>query len=344
MAFSTPTGTYAPTRVPQGHQDASSYFQAVTYPLFEAIRAQVLQYLDDFLIHAKNEEQLLSIIEHFLAICSKYNLKIGAKKTNLFLKEARFCGRIISGDGIRFDPRNLETLQSMQQPSSADELSQFVHAVNWMRTSIPNFAEVVAPLRDVLRTSAQKAGKSTKKALAKVALEPLWTPSCTTAFKTIQESLLNVVTLAHFDASKATCLFTDASDEYWSVIITQTPQSHLDKPCAEQDHAPLAFLSGQFDSRQMAWSTVEKEAFPIVYAFDRFYYLLDGTHIHIFTDHKNLTYIYSPSQTMSKVKAAKLNRWATILSQKRYTIMHICLLYTSPSPRDKRQSRMPSSA
>ena len=26
---------------------------------------------------------------------------------------------------------------------------------------------------------------------------------------------------------------------------------------------------------------------------------------------------------MSKVKAAKLNRWATILSQKRYTIMHI---------------------
>ena len=26
------------------------------------------------------------------------------------------------------------------------------------------------------------------------------------------------------------------------------------------------------------------------------------------------------------------------------TLDHICLLYTSPSPRDKRQSRMPSSA
>ena len=26
------------------------------------------------------------------------------------------------------------------------------------------------------------------------------------------------------------------------------------------------------------------------------------------------------------------------------TIIHSCLLYTSPSPRDKRQSRMPSSA
>ena len=27
-----------------------------------------------------------------------------------------------------------------------------------------------------------------------------------------------------------------------------------------------------------------------------------------------------------------------------YTLNHDCLLYTSPSPRDKRQSRMPSSA
>ena len=26
------------------------------------------------------------------------------------------------------------------------------------------------------------------------------------------------------------------------------------------------------------------------------------------------------------------------------TDLHVCLLYTSPSPRDKRQSRMPSSA
>ena len=30
--------------------------------------------------------------------------------------------------------------------------------------------------------------------------------------------------------------------------------------------------------------------------------------------------------------------------QARYTIKETCLLYTSPSPRDKRQSRMPSSA
>ena len=33
-----------------------------------------------------------------------------------------------------------------------------------------------------------------------------------------------------------------------------------------------------------------------------------------------------------------------VTQRKEKDLVHICLLYTSPSPRDKRQSRMPSSA
>ena len=39
-----------------------------------------------------------------------------------------------------------------------------------------------------------------------------------------------------------------------------------------------------------------------------------------------------------------LNKMAELLGQTRSDVVRICLLYTSPSPRDKRQSRMPSSA
>ena len=48
----------------------------------------------------------------------------------------------------------------------------------------------------------------------------------------------------------------------------------------------------------------------------------------------------TPAQdTVEKVRA--LGRQAQIVSA---DLSSICLLYTSPSPRDKRQSRMPSSA
>ena len=36
--------------------------------------------------------------------------------------------------------------------------------------------------------------------------------------------------------------------------------------------------------------------------------------------------------------------WRLAPGQRLHEVAHVCLLYTSPSPRDKRQSRMPSSA
>ena len=36
--------------------------------------------------------------------------------------------------------------------------------------------------------------------------------------------------------------------------------------------------------------------------------------------------------------------WFTMVDIGQFTMLDNCLLYTSPSPRDKRQSRMPSSA
>ena len=40
----------------------------------------------------------------------------------------------------------------------------------------------------------------------------------------------------------------------------------------------------------------------------------------------------------------RLNIWDELCSTDNHRDIETCLLYTSPSPRDKRQSRMPSSA
>ena len=106
-------------------------------------------------------------------------------------------------------------------------------------------------------------------------------------------------------------------------------------------HEPLAFLSGSFKGSQLRWATVDNEGFAIVNTFRSLEYLLWGG-VHIFTDHRNLTYIFNPEAcvtSVTKAMAQLLENWKEVLGQYRY-----CLLYTSPSPRDKRQSRMPSSA
>ena len=38
----------------------------------------------------------------------------------------------------------------MRRPETAGELTQFLQAINWMRTSLPELAELGAPLRGLL--------------------------------------------------------------------------------------------------------------------------------------------------------------------------------------------------
>jgi RNase H-like domain found in reverse transcriptase len=68
-------------------------------------------------------------------------------------------------------------------------------------------------------------------------------------------------------------LYTDASDAFWSSVITQVPPEELDLPTPEQRHEPLAFLSGRFTGSSTRWSMFEKEAFAIVTACDRMQWL-----------------------------------------------------------------------
>ena len=72
-------------------------------------------------------------------------------------------------------------------------------------------------------------------------------------------------------------------------------------------------------------STVDKEAFAIVSTFRRLEHLL-WNGVHIFTDHRNLAYIFNPGAcvtSVSKALAQRLEGWKGVLGQYRYTICHI---------------------
>lgn len=60
MSIQTPIGVFTPNRILQGSTDAGNHFQAVTACAFEPLTNNMLQWLDDFLLHARTESQLLT--------------------------------------------------------------------------------------------------------------------------------------------------------------------------------------------------------------------------------------------------------------------------------------------
>jgi Reverse transcriptase (RNA-dependent DNA polymerase) len=84
FSIQTPAGIYTPTRLIQGRTDAGNYFQGAIQPLFleqAALRHSLLQWLDDFLVHAKTEDELLQALRVLFTFCRTYGLKVHALKT-----------------------------------------------------------------------------------------------------------------------------------------------------------------------------------------------------------------------------------------------------------------------
>ena len=329
QSFITPDGIFTPTRVLHGTTNAVAHLQSSIAGIIpDDLKPNILCWLDDILLHAPTVDKLLESIQSFFGMCAEYNLKLHPAKCTLFAKEIRWCGRLLSAEGIRYDPRRLEGLLTMKPPTNGANLQQFICALQWVKQGIPNFTELVAPLHEFMERVYDHATKRTKRAVVRVQLSTLgWGKTELDAFESCKHALAHQVTLAHRDSTKRLCVYTDASDTAWSGIITQVPHAHVHRSHAEQDHAPLAFLSGRFNATQLGWSVLEKEAYAVLTTLDRMHWIVATTDgFDLYTDHNNLIFLFDPLSVVPDLSATTLRkvlRWAVRLSMYRYTCYHI---------------------
>ena len=70
------------------------------------------------------------------------------------------------------DPVRLQGLTDMRRPETAAELMKFLHAMNWLRTSLPQMAEVIAHLRLFVEELMAGAVRRTKRVAKNRAIPP----------------------------------------------------------------------------------------------------------------------------------------------------------------------------
>lgn len=89
-------------------------------------------------------------MNQLLAIFGEYGLKIHFERTELFLREASFCGRDLSGNGLKFDPRHFESLLHTESPMTSGDHQRLLSASNWIRTFLSDYAETTARLHIIM--------------------------------------------------------------------------------------------------------------------------------------------------------------------------------------------------
>ena len=110
----------------------------------------------------------------------------------------------------------LSGLSSIRRPRTAGELMQFLQVVNWLRTFFPRLAEIVEPLRVLLKEHMGGIQRRTKRVASnRAVVEEAWNNEQVAAWSGEHDLVTNAVAFSHPKDGYEVLIHPNASDNHW---------------------------------------------------------------------------------------------------------------------------------
>ena len=77
------------------------------------------------------------------------------KKSLFAMDEGKLLGHIVSARGVSIDPERFEAIQKLEIPRHKKGTRGFLGKINFLRRFIPNLAEIIKPISDMLKNDAE---------------------------------------------------------------------------------------------------------------------------------------------------------------------------------------------
>ena len=156
VTFRSPLGSFASRVMSMGLTNAAHWqtFQRLMDSIFKfGDLAFVSCYLDDILIASRSAEEHLQHVAIVLERLRKHKLLARETKCAFFMTKIKFLGYVFSAEGKAVDPSKTEALRLLPAPDTIVELQRWLGAVNYYSAFIPRFADITAPLTDLLKAT-----------------------------------------------------------------------------------------------------------------------------------------------------------------------------------------------
>ena len=121
--------------------------------------------------------------------------------------------------------------------------------------------------------------------------------------------------LTHYDVNKPIKLYCDASSNGLGACLVHV--------MADQSERPVAYASRTLTIPEKNYAQVEREALAIIFAVRRFHQYIYGRTFILVTDHRPLCTIFGEKHGIPPLAAARMQRWALLLSAYHYNIEYI---------------------
>lgn len=295
VTVNTHQGLYEYTRLPFGVASAPAVFQKTMDGILQGI-PNTICYLDDILVTGRNEVEHLSNLERVLSRLKERGMRLRRDKCRFMQERVDYLGHTLDAQGIHTSTQKVKAILEAPTPGNVHQLRSFLGLLNYYGKFLPNLATLLHPLHALLKSG-----------------QPwVWSHHCEMAFQKAKKTLADAPVLAHYDPQLPIVLAGDASSYGLGAVI-----SHKMPDGSER---PVAYASRTLTESEKNYSQIEREALSLVFGIKRFHKYLYGRHFLLHTDHRPLTTIFGPKQGIPPLAAARMQRWALLLSAYTYTV------------------------
>ena len=295
VTINTHRGLYRYNRLPFGIASAPAIFQKLMDTVLQGI-PHVICYIDDILVTGENDEDHLRNLTTVFQRLEHYGFRLKRAKCEFLQQSVEYLGHQIDSKGLHATPGKLQAILQAPAPKNVQELRSFLGLLNYYGKFIPNLAALLQPLNSLLRHDQRWK----------------WSPECHKAFQQAKQELSSSRVLVHYDPSLPITLAGDASAYGIGAVI-----SHRMPDSSER---PIAFASRTLSKSECNYAQLEKEALSLIFSVKKFHQYLYGRKFTLINDHKPLTTILGPKKGIPSLAAARLQRWAILLSAYNYEI------------------------
>ena len=281
-----PFGLYRYRKLPMGICQSPDIAQEVMEKVVKDICDDLEVYIDDIGIFSNDWNDHMCILDKVCDRLQQKGFSVNPLKCEFGVKESDFLGHWLTPTGVKPLRKKIQGILDMKEPTNVGELRSFLGMVTYYRDMWPRRSHILAPLTELV-------GKK----------EFVWGEPQKTAFRQMKAVIAKDTLLAYPDHNLPFHIETDASDYQLGGRLYQL------HPDASGNMVPrdIAFYSRKLSGAQKNYSTIEKELLGIVETMKNFRDMIYGAQIHVYTDHKNLTY------KLSQFSTQRVLRWRLLL-------------------------------
>jgi hypothetical protein len=221
-----------------GFGGLADIFQAQIMDLMASLEF-VQAYMDNLLIITRGTlDEHLQKMETVLTRLCNAGLKVNVAKSSFCAHEIEYLGYILTIEGIKPQPKQVQTILALNPPNNVKELRHFLGMVQYYRDMWARSSEMLAPLTELVGECGEM--KTTR--MNKTKKRPWrWDPIHQQAFDNLKTAIATETVLAYQDFLKPFEIYTDTSSTQLGAVITQ-------------DNRPIAFLSRKLSKTQQKYS------------------------------------------------------------------------------------------